>query len=98
GTSWLDGTPPIGGDLTLDAIFGGTGADSYTASNDILNLLLNKLTFSSSSSGVISISGNLLDFNADNIPAAINQNGTGAISLDTDINATTVLTFGGTGT
>ena len=22
GSSWLDGTPPIGGDLTLDTIFG----------------------------------------------------------------------------
>lgn len=97
GTSWLDGTAPVGGDLTLDAIFGGSGADTYTANNDIASLLLNTLTFTSTSSSVVTLSGNLLDFNTDNTPAAINQNGSGAVQINADLNATSDLTLGGTG-
>jgi hypothetical protein len=88
GTNWLDGTAPAGGDPTLDAIFGGTGADTYTANNDIVSLLLNTLTFTSNSTGVVSIAGSVLDFNIDNTPPAINQNGSGAITIDAGIKAT----------
>jgi autotransporter-associated beta strand protein len=97
GASWLDGTAPAGGDPTLDAIFGGAGTDTYTANNDIVFLLLNTLTLTSNSTGVVSIAGSVLDFNVDNTPAAINQNGSGAITIDAGINATNDLTLAGTG-
>jgi fibronectin-binding autotransporter adhesin len=97
GASWLDGTAPAGGDPTLDAIFGGTAADTYTANNDIISLLLNTLTFTSNSTGLISIAGNTLDFNIDITPPAITQNGSGAVSIDAPINATNDITLNGTG-
>jgi fibronectin-binding autotransporter adhesin len=97
GASWLDGTAPVALDTTLDVVFGGAAADTYTANNDIVSLFLNTLTFTSTSSNAVTVSGNLLDFNADDTPAAINQNGSGAVQINTDINATSDLTLGGTG-
>src|SRR4030095_14619987 len=97
GTNWLDGTAPAGGDDTLDALFCATGADTYTANNDIVCLLLNTLTFTSNSTGLVTIAGNTLDFNLDNTFPAINQNGSGTVSIDAPINATNDLTLAGTG-
>ncbi|HET6406273.1 MAG TPA: hypothetical protein VFG14_00195, partial [Chthoniobacteraceae bacterium] len=97
GANWLDGSAPIGGDPSLDAVFGGTSAVSYTANNDIVSLLLNTLTLTSNSSGLVTISGNLLDFNFDNTAAAITQNGSGTVNIDNDINANFDLVLGGTG-
>src|SRR4051812_11228759 len=98
GTNWLDGSAPLANDPTLELLFGATGAQAYTANNDIANLQLNSLTLNSSSTGTISLTGNPLDFRLDGVDApAVTQSGTGPASISNGLIATDPLTFTGAG-
>jgi fibronectin-binding autotransporter adhesin len=93
-TNWLDLTAPLTNDPTADLTFGGAGA--YTANNDLVGLLLNTLTLSSSAAATII--GNSLDFRLDDTPAGIFQNGAGAFSISNSLILSNPVTLGGTGT
>ncbi|MDB6155909.1 MAG: transporter, partial [Chthoniobacteraceae bacterium] len=92
GVNWLDLSAPLTGDPTADLTFGGT--TSYTANNDFAGFLLNTLTLNATVAE--SITGNALDFRADDTPAAITQSGAGSFTIGNDILLTAPLTLNGT--
>ena len=61
-------------------LFGATGAQTYTANNDLTGILVNTLTLNSTSTAAVAISGNSLAFRTDDTAEAIPQSGSGAVT------------------
>jgi fibronectin-binding autotransporter adhesin len=100
GDNWDSNTVPLSAADTSLA-FGGEGATSYTATFDLASpFVLNALTLASSASVSEVIDGaGALDFRASAGAApVIMQNGVGAFSISTGIEATDALTLSGGGT
>ena len=104
--SWSDATkwdvaPAIGGSNSAILQFNATGANAYTANNDLAGtFVLNGLLLNSSSTGLTTISGNQLEFQTDPVGPTLpvlNQNSSGAVTISNALLLTNNLTLGGTG-
>jgi autotransporter-associated beta strand protein len=98
GSNWQGGTAPSGSVPTDELSFGDTQGTGYTASNDLTNTpaVVNEISGnSSSSSHQITLTGNQVQL-AGTTPE-VAQNGSGALSIQNDLNLTANTTLGGTG-
>ncbi len=98
--NWADSlTAPSS--LDTELVFGGSGTDSYAASNNYGGTFdLNRLTFNSTSTGLVTISGNALNFRTNTATTAprLTQDGTGAVTISNTLALGNALTIDGTGT
>lgn len=99
-TNWADGIMPASS-LDTELTFGGSDAGAYTATNNFAGTFsLNKITFNSSSSGLVTLAGGTLGFltNSASATPRITQNGSGPVSIGSALTLTNLLTIDGTGT
>ncbi len=96
---WFDGINVVSS-LDTGIVFGGSGSDSYTATNNFGSFNLNQLTLESTSSGLVTVTGGTLNFLTNTALATprLTQNGTGAATLASALSLTNLLTIDGTGT
>jgi hypothetical protein len=99
-SQWVEGLPVS--NFSTDLFFLGSGALSYTATNNFSTpFTLNSITLNSSSTAASTVAGNALEFVTDTgspTPPSITQSGSGAFTIATPFNANDPLTLGGNGT
>lgn len=97
GANWTGGAPASS--ALNDLVFGGTGASSYTSTNDLAGTFqLHSIALNSSASVPETIAGNALQFVSNGATnPQIAQNGSGAFTIATNFSAANALTFGGSG-
>ncbi len=97
-SNWSGGIPASG--ITTELDFGNSGSNAYTSENNIATYTLNKIVFTSTSSGlttVTSVSAGIGGFTFDGTAPEIDQNGSGTAYLESAMTLNTNLTIGGTG-
>jgi autotransporter-associated beta strand protein len=98
GSNWLEGTVPVSGATTV-LNFGGSGADSYTAVQNISNpFIVNKINLTSSASGPVIIGGTVPQTAANTIRfsgvgAAVNHTGSGDVTLNAPLQHNADVTY-----
>src|SRR4051794_16267627 len=101
-TNWTPDVIPPANALDTELIFGGTGATSYTSTNDIAGAFqVNKLTLNSTATVaeiIAAAAGNPLSFTANGaLNPLLTQSGSGAFTISSDVALVNALTLGGTG-
>lgn len=97
--NWLDSLAPSSS-LDTELVFGGSGSGAYVATNNFTGAFnLNRITFDSTSTGLVTISGGTLNFlnNSGAVGPRITQNGSGAATITSTLTLSNPLTIDGTG-